>query len=107
MEAKINNAVYNYEIGITITKVSNVVENSGMPSEIVIPPEIDGIPVTSIGDGAFYGCSGRTSVTIPDSVTSIESRAFDGCSGLTSVTMGKGVTSIGNSAFYGCHGLTR
>ena len=62
--------------------------------------------VTSIGNVAFYFCSGLTSVTIPNSVTSIGSDAFGGCSGLTSVTIPNGVTSIGWSAFRGCSGLT-
>ena len=68
----------------------------------------DGTEVTeyAISEFAFRGCSGLTSVTIPDSVTSIGGYAFSGCSGLTSVTIGNGVTSIGYQAFSGCSGLT-
>ena len=62
--------------------------------------------VTSIGDAAFYNCSGLTSVTIPSSVTSIGNQAFYNCSGLTSLTIPSSVTSIGGSSFSGCSGLT-
>ena len=44
-----------------------------------------GQEVKSIGEYAFYYCSGLTSITIPQSVTSIGRAAFEGCSGLTSV----------------------
>ena len=62
--------------------------------------------VTSIGDQTFYGCSGLTSLTIPSGVTSIGKNAFQGCSGLTSLTIPSSVASIGNYAFAGCSGLT-
>ena len=62
--------------------------------------------VTSIGDYAFYECSGLTSMTIPNGVTSIGNYAFYECSGLTSMTIPNGVTSIGESAFQNCPGLT-
>ena len=59
-----------------------------------------------LGNYAFGGCSGLTSLTIPSSVTWIGIAAFEGCSGLTSLTIPSGVTSIGNNAFVGCSGLT-
>ncbi|MCX6874437.1 MAG: leucine-rich repeat protein [Verrucomicrobia bacterium] len=61
--------------------------------------------VTSIGQGAFYGCRGLTGVTIPNSVTSIGEQAFQSCSSLTSVTIPNSVTSIGDYAFAYCSGL--
>ena len=70
-------------------------------TEIVLQEGTLGITIS-----AFYGCTGLTSVTIPNSVTSIGRSAFEGCTGLTSITIGNSVTSIGGSAFYNCTGLT-
>lgn len=74
--------------------------------DVVIPETVtyDNVTynVTSIGDNAFYECSGLTSVTIGNSVTSIGVCAFEYCSGLTSIEIPNSVTSIGSSAFYDC-----
>ena len=62
--------------------------------------------VTTIGNLAFQNCTGLTSVTIPDSVASIGYRAFENCTSLTIITIPDGVTSIEESAFQCCTGLT-
>ena len=64
--------------------------------------------VTSIGDYAFYTCSGLTgNLIIPNSITTIGNRAFFSCSGLTgNLTIPNSVTSIEQWAFSGCTGLT-
>ena len=62
--------------------------------------------VTTIGDYAFYACTGLTSITIPDGVTTIGDYAFWYCTNLTSVTIGDSVTTIGGSAFEHCTNLT-
>ena len=101
----------NYYLLSKAKQATVIAKSSGKYSgEVVIPEsvEFNGIShsVTSIGSFAFDGCSGLTSVTIPNSVTSIGSSAFSYCSGLTSVTIPNSVTSIGYSTFSGCSGLT-
>ena len=49
--------------------------------------------VTGIGEYTFDGCTGLTSITIPDGITYIGQDAFRGCTGLTSITMPNSVTS--------------
>jgi hypothetical protein len=108
---------------ITITKYT------GPGGAITIPSKIAGLPVTSIGDSAFFECISMTSISIPNSVTNIGRDAFGGCNltyvmipdsvtnigrfafefclRLTSVTIGKGVTNVGKGAFQRCSRLTK
>ena len=92
---------------------SNVAVTSGdakYTGDVIIPNKVNhngsAYNITSIGDRAFSGCSGLTSITIPNSMTSIADWAFQNCSSLTSITIPNSVTSIGSSAFEGCSGLT-
>ena len=98
----------NYDV-ITKAKQATVIRGGNYSGDIVIPSEITyndvTCSVTSIGEYAFSGCSGLTSVTIGNSVTSIGNYAFNKCKGLTSITIPNSVTSIGERAFHYCTGL--
>ena len=78
-------------------------------TDVVISSTYKGLPVTEIGDMAFYvldGAMSLTSITIPDGVKSIGDSAFYKCDSLTSIVIPDSVTSIGEGAFYNCENLT-
>jgi hypothetical protein len=72
---------------------------TGPGGAVTIPFVINGLPVTSIGQGAFFSYSSLTSVMIPGSISSIAGQAFYGCTSLAKVTIPGSVTSIGEQAF--------
>lgn len=84
-EIKIGDLYYNLDDGNKTAEVAP----SSYPGDIVIPASVEynsvTYSVTSIGDGAFFECTGLTSVEIPNSVTSIGAAAFLYCTGLTSI----------------------
>lgn len=75
------------------------------PKDLVIPSELDGYTVTSIGDNAFYNNYYVVNVEIPATITNIGERAFEACENLSSVVIAEGVTEIGYSMFSTCHNL--
>lgn len=94
-----------------MTKVGDAYSAGNDVSGVLnIPSEVyDGetkYTVTEIGDYAFSGCHGLTSIKIPNSVTSIGEFAFEECSMLPSIEIPTSVTSIGNCAFSGCANLS-
>ena len=78
----------------------------GNATELTLPTEYNGKSVTSIGEDAFYGCTGLTSVEIPNSVTSIGNSAFKGCNDLETLYIGNSIESIGDEAFANCDRIT-
>ena len=78
---------------------------SGSDSKVVIPPAINGYPVTVIGEFSFDVTS-LSSVIIPPTVNSIGLIAFFGCTNLSAVTIPASVTNIAGEAFANCTNLT-
>lgn len=58
-----------------------------------------------IGQKTFYGCSGLTNLTLPESLTKIGADAFQGCSALKSIILPESLTTIGSGSFAGCSAL--
>ena len=89
-------------VGETITKIgSNVFNGCSYLKNITLPNNI-----VSIGEYAFYNCSGISGWTIiPDKTTTIGDYAFYNCKSMPAVILGEGVKSIGNRAFWGCDNL--
>ena len=71
-------------------------------TDLIIPSVYDNMPVTSIGNYAFYGCSQLKSIMLPYGVKSIGMETFYDCTSLISVTIPDSVTSIDGGAFYNC-----
>jgi len=95
----------NYKKYADHIEISGVTDKEAI-TEVNIPAEIDGLPVTTIGNKAFFNCSGLISVTLPDSLTTIGNNTFSECYALTSVTLPDNLATIGDYAFFNCSSLT-
>ena len=109
--------VYSENLEFTLINYDSEYSVTGLGScadtVINIPPEHNGLPVTTIGEEAFKNYDLFTdtketlvAVTIPDSVKTISKRAFWGIKTLTTVIFGKNVETVGEEAFYICNSLT-
>ncbi len=100
---------------------------TGPEKEVIIPSNIDGLPVfivadyrnqypnaetiviergvESIGERSFYGCEKLKKVTLPDTIIKIDNLAFGYCLDLECVELTEGVIEIGDAAFAGCSSL--
>ena len=64
---------------------AEIVKYTGKSTDVIIPKELNGRTVTSIGDGAFFRCGSVKSVVIPGSITNIGEGVFGGDSELNSI----------------------
>ena len=108
---KSSNNVYNhlkYNINddntITITGLDDA--NNNTEVDLVIPAEIDGRKVTTIGTSAFSGCVNIKSVVLNDGIIEIGANAFKGAA-ISEMDVPATVTTIGQYAFANCLNLTK
>ncbi len=112
-DAEINGIYYNFDSSEMTAEVTHgnwnywtTSDGEGRYSgEVVIPESVEYNEsvyiITKIGYCAFCGCSGLTSITIPNSVTCLDNNAFENCTSLASVTIPNSIISIGNTVFDG------
>ena len=74
---------------------------------IVIPSEVDGVPVIGIQAGAFENNEKLTEIVLPDTLRTVEARAFSGCTSLKEIVFPSSMEYIGDEAFFGCVSLER
>jgi len=77
-----------------------------MPSsELVVPSEIEGLPVTEVGPYCFAKNKELERVVLPDTVTKIDRMAFYNCTSLRELEIGNSVVELGADAFMNCYHL--
>ena len=98
-----------YQVNEDGESCSVVACDQDITGEVVVPAEVNGLKVTSIGNGddgrAFYNCKQLEKVIVSEGITSIEFRAFDSCENLTTVQLPSSLEKIGENAFYDCKSL--
>ena len=91
------------------TYIYNTAISTSAKGSVFIPATVtyegETYTVTEVGDGAFYGCTGLTSVTVPEGVRACGVYAFMGCSSLKTVTLPNSMVSLQAAVFEGCSSL--
>lgn len=84
-----------------------ILKYMGRASFVIVPENIDNLPVTIIYQDAFRDCNFISKIKIPDSVYKLGDYSFCACSGLTEFSFHKNIEEIGRHAFYNCRGLRK
>ena len=87
-----------WEYSINDDNTITITSYNGTDTDITIPNQINELPVTIIGQGAFWN-SKIESVTIPDSVVELKEACFYSCKNLTNISVPTSVKNIERRAF--------
>ena len=71
-------------------------------TDLTLPKDINGCPVTTVGERAFSECESLKTLAIPEGVRILEFNAFASCSNLLSVSLPTTLEEIGVAAFIPC-----
>ena len=98
------NDIYEYDFASDnsecyITKYKATIEN------LVLPSQINNVPVTTLKSQSFKSSVSLKSVVIPNGILSIENLAFSNCSNLESVSLPSSLISIGDNCFSECSSI--
>jgi hypothetical protein len=94
-----------FEYTIRDDNTACILRYSGKDTDVVITSQIDGTPVTEIGQYAFEAATTVESITIPDTVTKIGEFAFQDCESLKTVNIPASVTELSRGTFACCTSL--
>lgn len=95
-----------YQLNSAGTQYTLIGRGSNTDAEIVIPSQVNGIPVVAIGEKAFFNDTTLTKITFPNTLTTIGLQAFRKCSNLGNFIIPNSVITIGNAAFAECNSIT-
>jgi hypothetical protein len=99
-KTKLPDGNFDYVAAVIITKYV------GNDEIVVIPSEIDGLPVLKIGESAFAGSKIRE-LYFAGNLTTIETHAFAFCRELTTVVLPDNWMDLGDKCFTGCSSLAQ
>lgn len=78
----------------------------GQETDVVVPSQINGKNITTVGVSAFKNCESIKTIKLPDTIQIIEDRAFGNCTKLERIEFSENLRSIGIYAFTGCNALS-
>ncbi len=85
---------------------ATIAKANGLSGTVVVPLYIDDTPVCAIGENAFNGLSGITSISLPNTVDELGAYAFKDCTGVEKITGTSNVTIINDGTFENCRVLS-